>query len=215
MLLSLLIAFIVGTVLSFISFFKPVWLSTNITELESLREKYFWSFFSVELTLIFTIYLRPDSISEWGFLFFTTMLFFIACVDVNSCIISNKLLIVAAIVPIINLTNNYQVEPLFAMLSVCIIGGMLYVGALKIWDKKIFGLGDLKLISILALFLGWEFLGVVYVAIILGGIFAIVGILFKKLSRNSKIPMAPFLFVAFIINHLAIIEETIYFIKMF
>ncbi len=178
-------------------------LSHNIHELATEKLKWVWSICTCIVVLalwwLFDVYLE----ASLPLLFFSILVFFIACIDAYSYIIPDRLLIIGAIIPVISLIRNVEFEPILSAISVIIIGGLVYYLSKRFWDKTAFGIGDIKLIAVIALFSGWEFLWILYFAIILGGLFALTGILFNKLKRSSKIPFAPFLFLAFVIHYLA------------
>lgn len=58
------------------------------------------------------------------------------------------------------------------------------------------GMGDIKLVAVLGLFVGWPVLWIVYLAIALAACFGVGGIILKRLSRKARLPFAPFLGVA-------------------
>lgn len=70
----------------------------------------------------------------------------------------------------------------------------------KLTSKKIIGWGDVKLITVLALFLGWEIIFVIYIGVVLGGLVAIVRVATKNLGKGSKIPLSPFIFLGSIFD---------------
>ncbi|OAN61000.1 hypothetical protein A8B79_05860 [Balneola sp. EhC07] len=203
MLLTGLIAVFLGLLGGYLCFFKPSWLSKNINELPSEKAKWTWNITCIILVLVLSFIFTPESSTEWLYFIFVVILFFGACVDTYSYIIPNKLLVVGSIIALLNVLIVSEYEPIVALLSVLVLGGLVYYLMVQVLGKKAFGLGDLKLISLLALFLGWEFLWVLYIAVVLGGVFALIGVLFKKLNRKSRIPFAPFVFLALFINYLA------------
>mgnify|MGYP000630860069 CR=1 FL=1 len=71
----------------------------------------------------------------------------------------------------------------------------------KFFGQPGLGMGDLKLFFVLGLYLGWEIFWVLYIAVMVGGLFAICGIIVKYLSRKSRLPFAPFIAIAFLVTH--------------
>ncbi|MEM9664649.1 MAG: prepilin peptidase [Bacteroidota bacterium] len=55
------------------------------------------------------------------------------------------------------------------------------------------GLGDVKLAFMIGLFLGWTTLWVLYLALLLAGLLSIAGLLAGRLTRQTHLPMAPFM----------------------
>lgn len=74
------------------------------------------------------------------------------------------------------------------MLLIRLLGFLIY-------KKAGMGMGDIKLVFLMGLFIQWEIFWVIYLAIILGGIWAIAGLVFKKIDRKSRLPFAPFLWI--------------------
>lgn len=75
--------------------------------------------------------------------------------------------------------------------------GFLYLLYL-ITKKKGMGFGDVKFAFFMGLFLGWPKVGVaMYIAFILGALIGLIGIIFGKMGRKSKIPFGPFLIIGF------------------
>jgi leader peptidase (prepilin peptidase) / N-methyltransferase len=58
------------------------------------------------------------------------------------------------------------------------------------------GMGDVKLIGVTALFLGWEALWLLYLAVMLAGIYSMAGMLLGRIRRSACLPFAPFVAVS-------------------
>lgn len=56
-----------------------------------------------------------------------------------------------------------------------------------------FGMGDVKLVAVMGLFLGWEVLWVCYLAVLVGGTVGLVGLATQQYDRGATLPFAPFL----------------------
>lgn len=86
-----------------------------------------------------------------------------------------------------------------------LIGGLglwavWYIGHL-IYKRDGIGGGDIKLAALLGVFIGWKLLLLtVFTSFILISAIGWLGIITRRLSRNSEIPLAPFLTVAIWIN---------------
>lgn len=156
---------------------------------------------------LFDIYLGASLL----LLIFAILFLFVAAIDAYSYVIPDRLLILMALIAIIGLIPDFNPEPLFAMSIVALAGALIYYATDRIWNKKVLGMGDLKLIAIIALFSGWEVGWILYFAVISGGVFALAGILFKKLERTSKVPFAPFLFIAFLLVEGTELREKLFF----
>ena len=58
------------------------------------------------------------------------------------------------------------------------------------------GMGDVKLAAVMGLYLGWDSLWVFCLAVLVGGLLGLAGLLMGRLTRTSHLPFAPFLAVA-------------------
>ena len=85
------------------------------------------------------------------------------------------------------------------VLAAFVSGGLLLlvrVGSAYVMGQPGMGMGDVKLAAMMGLYLGWVGLWVLYLAVVLGGAFGIVGLLTKRLPRGARLPFAPFIAVA-------------------
>jgi prepilin signal peptidase PulO-like enzyme (type II secretory pathway) len=74
-----------------------------------------------------------------------------------------------------------------AVLLGCRIGGQLWRG------RPGFGGGDVKLVGLLGLCLGWEVFWALYLAVAMAGVVGVGGLLFGRMKQSSRLPFAPFL----------------------
>lgn len=72
--------------------------------------------------------------------------------------------------------------------------------SLKFLNKPGLGMGDLKLFFVLGLLLGWTVFWHLYLAVLLGGSFASVGVIAGYLDRKTLLPFAPFITMAFLVG---------------
>jgi len=134
---------------------------------------------------------------------YSAVLIAIAVIDLNHQLILNKLtypfLLIALVV-------NFFVPNLYSWHNVLfgLLGGavgllILFVPALIY--RKGMGLGDVKMAALIGLMTGFpNVIVAVFGGIILGGIVAIILLLFKKKSRKEGIPFGPYLSLATIIT---------------
>ncbi len=81
--------------------------------------------------------------------------------------------------------------------NIIIFGGLFYL------CKGFIGGGDVKLALVLSIWLGlYQTIVSVYIAFILGGIIAVLCLLFKLKRRKDKLPFAPFLVLGSFFTHL-------------
>lgn len=114
-------------------------------------------------------------------------------------IIPNKLLLTGALGGLLVLVwavpSVVGLHLLIALAAV-LLGVLLRQFTLWIWRTPGIGMGDVKLIGMVALFLGDQILGVVYLAFLFGGLYGLVGLLLRHLTRRQRIPFGPFIALA-------------------
>jgi len=54
-------------------------------------------------------------------------------------------------------------------------------------------MGDIKLLFLIGIYVGWQVFWFLYLAIMVGGLWALTGLALKKVHRTSRIAFAPFL----------------------
>jgi len=89
---------------------------------------------------------------------------------------------------------NYSIYTLIASLLGFIFFNLLSRIGKKIYNKPVIGGGDAKLSAFIGSWLGIKGLFIsIWFAFISAGIFVILGVIFKKIKRNQKIPFGVFL----------------------
>jgi leader peptidase (prepilin peptidase)/N-methyltransferase len=85
----------------------------------------------------------------------------------------------------------------YLLAAVACAGVLLAIrlGSRLVLGRAGLGMGDVKLAAMTGLFLGWSTLWVFYLAVVLGGVLGLVGLLTGRLERTSRLPMAPFVAV--------------------
>lgn len=139
--------------------------------------------------------------AKWGlngqFIGNSVLLFFLiaaAAVDIQKKIIPNKLILTGSAAGVLMLPVNDRVTWLSALLAVLLIGGMLWIVA--VISKGGFGLGDVKLLGCIGLFLGLEqTLSALVLSLLLSAAWGLVLITVKRSNKNKQIPFAPFVLV--------------------
>lgn len=135
----------------------------------------------------------------------------IAVTDITEKKIPNKILIIMLVVFVVitavflltdlEMTIYKLMTALFAAVFSFVTFGLTFL-----ISKKMLGAGDVKLSIIMGLYLGSErILGAILYGAVLSALFAIFGIIFKKLKKNDSIPFAPFLLAGTIITLFVII----------
>ncbi len=129
------------------------------------------------------------------------LLIYIAIKDITSFIISNKILCVLLVLALIRqvLSVNSINDMKFLLLCsviLLVIFSVLYYGI-----KNFIGGGDVKLIFVLSIWLGYpQIIIALYIAFIFGGVFAVMYLLIKQRMYTVKIAFAPFLVVGAVIS---------------
>ena len=129
------------------------------------------------------------------------LLIYIAIKDITSFIISNKILCVLLVLALIRqvLSVNSINDMKFLLLCsviLLVIFSVLYYGI-----KNFMGGGDVKLIFVLSIWLGYpQIIIALYIAFIFGGVFAVMYLLIKQRMYTVKIAFAQFLVVGAVIS---------------
>jgi len=82
---------------------------------------------------------------------------------------------------------------LLSVLAIRWLGQLLYC-------KAGFGMGDAKLFMVLGMLMGGEVFWVLYLSVMMAGVFAIAGMALGSLRRDSNLAFAPFIACAVLIN---------------
>ena len=129
------------------------------------------------------------------------LLICIAIKDIKSFTISNKVLCVLLILSLVKqilVINSIDDMKFLLLCSVVllVIFSILYYGI-----KNFMGGGDVKLIFVLSIWLGYpQIIIALYIAFIFGGAFAVMYLLIKQRKCTAKIAFAPFLVVGAVIS---------------
>ena len=113
-------------------------------------------------------------------------------------ITSNGLLIGLISSLFISKYNHFNFNYFFYSLSAALLGYLIFL-TLRIFGKKVFkkevlGRGDEKLVAFLGAFLGIQgILITIWLSFYSAGIIVIIGLLFKKIKRNQRIPFGIFI----------------------
>lgn len=164
-------------------------------------------YFVLSISLIFILLMKTGEKGSTfiSFVLLFSFLFFSAAIDYFENIIPNSLVLyglgVFVVTTLINVfVNNISFkESLLASAFGGIgIGGILLIIALI--AKSALGMGDVKLFFVIGLVLGLQdTYYVLLVSIIIMAVVSIVLLILKKVSRKTKIPMAPFVALGFLV----------------
>jgi len=115
--------------------------------------------------------------------------------DIKHKIVSDKLLLAGVLAGLLLFAFNPQLRAVTLLVNIGIIGAILMV--IYFLSKKALGLGDIKLIALMGLYITLsEVFAVAFIAFILSGVLSGLLLLFGKVKKDSSIPFAPFLLVS-------------------
>jgi len=177
-----------------------------------LRNNYACLFIKLISVFSFILLFYKFSFS-FQFIIFAFLTFLLICVSVADYfykiipIMFPVVLVTAGILSsFINLTlgETYLSRFFNSILGVLTGGGVLFIAGLLgqfIYKKEVMGGGDIKFMSGVGAFIGWEkVLSAIFIAAFLGGITGLVLVLFKKIKIRGYIPFGPFLSTASFIS---------------
>ena len=143
---------------------------------------------------------------------FASMLIVVTFIDFEYFIIPDEIsiggsiygLILSFIFPQLMNTHSLWIGLYRSFFGGLVCGGALLLVALLasyILKKEAMGMGDVKLLTMIGIFLGWKLgLFTIFVASLLGSFVGVMLILFKGLKWQSKIPFGPYLSVGALIT---------------
>lgn len=139
--------------------------------------------------------------ASFEFLVLLFTLWLISEIDIKMKIIPNQLVLFLFFTRIILLWYVNSQERVFVeyiyyspLIGLIIGGGVLLVS--KILSRNGIGLGDVKLFSVIGFFVGQTgIISVLFYTFILTAIVGVALLLFKKMSINESLPLAPFSFI--------------------
>ncbi len=169
--------------------------------------------FLTALLFVLNLYSRPTFYIDAPFLLTRilglVMIFISICLslfDLNfywlpSFITSNGLFVGLISSLFIGIYEGYNFKYFLSSLLAALLGYLIFL-ALRIFGEKIFnkpvlGKGDEKLVALLGSFLGIQgILITIWLSFNLAGIIILIGLLFKKIKRNQKIPFGIFISIS-------------------
>lgn len=167
----------------------------------------FFSFllgFAFILGIIYLPFLQHFSLWQlvlYFFIFF--VLLFALLADLQYLLVPDFFVALLSILVLVVqiLTKQGWTMPILAVLFSSLFFMGLYFLAQKMLKKEALGLGDIKLMIPLAFLLSWPKVAVsIFLAFIIGGIFAMLMLVIGKKSIGQAVPFAPFLIIAALIS---------------
>ena len=120
----------------------------------------------------------------------------IAEIDYRHGLVPNALVLVGVCVGVCTLLIERPLALGASLLaSLAAFGVLLAVraGSRIVFGRIGLGMGDVKLVAMIALFTGWYSLWAFYLAALLGGVIGIAGMMTGRVERSTRIPFAPFI----------------------
>ena len=134
--------------------------------------------------------------------FINIILLAIARIDVKEHIISNKLLIPLAVCALASLILIHKDKIAYMLISLVITFAILF--SLSKLTKNDFGMGDVKLLTVLSLYFGAEnILAVLFLSSLMVAIIGVFFLIRSFSNKKKEIPLSPFILIATIIVSLA------------
>jgi len=147
--------------------------------------------------LVFTRFYRGDFRDILLFIIVSVLLV-IAYVDYETMMISDGLLLMILMLSVLYLLFYNQEDLYFLVLGMISVSGIM--GLLNLIKRDCFGMGDIKLMAIIGLLLGFDrTINAALIATLSAGTIAVIIKCFYK-SENKYLPFAPFLVLGIIIN---------------
>lgn len=194
----LLVGLVLGLIGSIFCFYYPEILSKNIIPHSKPRYKIFCSILMAAGLMVLIYMFEPENFQDWITYLFFFLFYLIVWVDGYAKVIPNRLLVVLVLISSVSLWIEPDIQKVYAFLFIIVFCFLVYLIGKQFTSKKYVGWGDVKLVSVIALFTGWEFIMIIYIGIVLAGVFTSVGILSKKLKRDDQVPLTPFFFAGHI-----------------
>ena len=128
---------------------------------------------------------------------FVSVLLIVSMIDINYQIIPDSVLIFGGVVGIISVIFELYVSWKSSLIGLAVVPLpllIIYFVAILIYKKEALGFGDIKLMAVVGLFLGWKIgLLSLVLGIYLAGIYGIILLVFKKGKRSDIFAFGPFL----------------------
>lgn len=144
---------------------------------------------------------------SWQFISYfilVSLLIITSFTDIKQQIVPNIIILICLISGLFFSLFGITINFLDAILGLIVgAGSLLIIGliSLLVLKKEGLGGGDIKLLGVIGLFIGWKMTLLTFLfSIYIGGIFSILLMLFKIKERGEYIPFAPFISLATIIS---------------
>ncbi|WDV46944.1 A24 family peptidase [Clostridiaceae bacterium M8S5] len=184
----LLIVFITLIYSCFVRYLLNKWINISKGKLILLHV------FSTIVALIF--YFKFDkSHSFYKLVLLCTALMWIVVVDLEHKLVPNNITLILFIVGLVFVYINKDITKLM-----CCVVLTLLLTIISYITNNAFGMGDVKLLGVMCLFVGLDVVNIVMIASLLCSFLVAIFTFFKKVSRKTEIAFTPFIYIALLLS---------------
>lgn len=142
---------------------------------------------------------------------FASVLIVVAVIDFKHYLIPNKILLFAgfAWIAIALIFGSPEIENFISAIAAALCLYTMTLLAKIILKKEAMGMGDVKLVFLIGLFMGWSTFYVIATGFIVGGAIGLIGLITGFLKRDSRLPFGAVLATAATTN-LVYFEENLF-----
>ena len=173
-----------------------------------IASRYLWVELTQGLLFLAVFYIHGFTVKTlllWILTAFLTVVFFI---DFDHQRIPNKLvftgLILGFVPTVLNILNietlyptRHVSEPILGVIVPFVVMLGIAIGGQVVFRKDVLGMGDVKVLAPIGLFLGWHLaLVTIWLSFVLGGVFGLIWIFLQRKDKNAMIAFGPFIALA-------------------
>lgn len=150
-------------------------------------------------TVLYTILCRINRTEMVAFIALITIQLISSINDLYNRTISLKLIYIGMLIGLVGFLLSYDIDTLRNHILGC-LAAFITMLLLILLSKNQIGGGDLWLMTVTGLFVGnYAYFSILFVCILLAGLYSVVLLLLRKGNRKTELPFAPFIFVATVI----------------
>ena len=194
--LELPLILVIGSVCSYLSFWRPELLSANISSANSRLKKWIESLFSLIVITVLYIVNPLEQLLDWVNYGVFVWLLYIAIIDAHIKIIPNRILMFGLLSWLFIIPFYFGLIQIWCAFAVLIGSILINFGSEYVFHQKGFGWGDIKLFVVLALFMGTQVFVILYVAILLGGLYGVIIKFGPNRYKTKYFAFSPFILIS-------------------
>ncbi|MFA5670406.1 MAG: A24 family peptidase [Balneolaceae bacterium] len=197
--LELSLILFIGGICSYLSFWRPDLLSPNISSTNSRLKKWVEALFSLSVITALYLLSPPEQLLDWVNYGVFVWLLYIAIIDAQTKIIPNRVVLLGLLSWLLLIPINFELNQILSAIGVLVGSVLINYVSDYLFRQKGFGWGDVKLFVVLALFMGTQVFAILYIAILLGGLYGIALKLSSKYNKNEHLAFSPFIIIAYML----------------